>query len=110
MHKHPNFKEKDVSSWRTMPNYSVMVVKGGSGRSDDVRYVPQVNIERILGSNALAAYDEVGAKASEYFSGFNDSCSRFILRGWLSERYPEDTTCVGDSPPTSSESSVTVEL
>eukprot|EP00927_Polykrikos_kofoidii_P043172 TRINITY_DN37224_c0_g1_i2.p2 TRINITY_DN37224_c0_g1~~TRINITY_DN37224_c0_g1_i2.p2 ORF type:complete len:240 (+),score=50.52 TRINITY_DN37224_c0_g1_i2:40-720(+) len=71
--------------WRTIPNYSVLVVKDGSG-SGDVRYVPQVNIVRVTGADALVESDDIDT----YFQRFEKGCDQFVARPWLQERYPED--------------------
>lgn len=94
---------KKLVAWRTMPNYSVLVLQGGSGTPDDVRYVPQVNIELLIGGAA-----RVDSQHTEpYFHSFSERCSGFVPLAWLRERYPEDVGCVYARPGSQS---VTAEL
>eukprot|EP00929_Paragymnodinium_shiwhaense_P109638 TRINITY_DN76113_c0_g1_i1.p1 TRINITY_DN76113_c0_g1~~TRINITY_DN76113_c0_g1_i1.p1 ORF type:complete len:230 (-),score=31.37 TRINITY_DN76113_c0_g1_i1:378-1067(-) len=92
MHGHSKApKGKKAVPWRAMPNYSVLVVSGGSG-GQDVRYVPEVNIARATQHDARSVTSS-SPEISEYFDGFDRDCSRFIPHAWLRDRYPDDVGC-----------------
>jgi len=94
MHNHPKAPTgKKAATWRTMPNYSLFVLEGGSGRSDDIRYIPQSNFVRLSGSSIPDAVIK-SPLMQDYFSDFDETCNRFVPADWLRRRYPEDTTCL----------------